>query len=191
MRTATIFGLAIAVLLSFTACDEATTPELGNTPAGVLGLIEEAFNNRNIDLLARCLASGFTFYFDEDDVGGGPGDYIIPESWGRDKFLEVARKMFDQAYDIQMDINASNVGTPDDDAVVYSANGVEVRLLVFVDATNGFLADGVCDFEFVDAGSGAPDNWVIRNCWDRTWPTGSGGRSVNRASIGFILAVFE
>ena len=194
MKCGMVIGLVLAFLLSFTACDETVGTDDGwppSWPAGVLGLIENSFNERVINDLEYCLGAEFTFYFDEDDVGKDSGGYTIPESWGRDKFLEVAQKMFDEAYSIQMEINTSNVGTPDDDDVIYSAGDVEVRLLVFVDATNGFLADGVCDFEFVDKGSGAPDNWVIRNWQDRTWPPGSGGRNVTPASVGFILALFE
>jgi hypothetical protein len=192
MRNGIIFTVIIVLLLSFTACDDGGTPPiLGNTPAAVLGSIEEAFNSRDIDGLAGCLADDFTFHFDPNDIGSQIGDYTIPDTWGKEEFLGAVGKMFDEAYDIQMDINTSNVGTPDDNDIEYFAQDVEVNLLVMVDATNGFLADGVCDFEFVDAGSGAPDNWVLRNWRDRTWPTDSGGRTVNRASVGFILAVFE
>ncbi len=185
MRTGAILALALAVLLSFTACDETVVIDdwpPGNTPKGVLELIEDTFYSRDIDDLGGCLANNFTFYFDEDDVGDGPGDYIIPESWGRDKFLEVAGKMFDEAYDIQMDINTSNVGTPDEGDTIYFARDVEVRLLVMVDATSGFLAQDYCDFEFVNDDSAGYDNWLITNWWDHT--------SEGISSVGSILAWF-
>lgn len=192
MRTVTILALAVAILVSLTACDETTAPEPGNAPAGLLALVEEAFNNRDIDLLARFLASGYTFYFDEDDVGTGPGDYVIPESWGKDEFTVAAEYMFEQAHTIEMEVDTSNVGTPGNDDTIYFAGDIEVELLVMVDAVNGYMAHGFCDFEFVDTGAGAgPDNWVIRNWWDHTSVAGSGGRNITPASIGFILVVFE
>jgi len=191
MRTTLVVGLALTVLLSFTACDDGTTPTLGNTPAQVLRSLIYAFNSRNIGTLGNALVSDFTFYFDEDDVGKQIGDYVIPESWGKDEFTVVAGYMFEQAHTIEMEIDTSNVGAPGDDDNIYFARDIEVRLLVMVDAVNGYLADGVCDFEFVDVESGEPDNWVISNWQDRTWPTVSGGRNVTPASVGFILAVFD
>jgi hypothetical protein len=194
MRTVLVAGLVLAFLSSFTACDETVVIDDGwppSQPAGILELIESSFNERVIGDVEDCLTADFTFYFDEDDVGKQTGDYTIPESWGKDKFTEVAGYMFNEAHTIQMEIDTSNVGAPGDDDNIYFARDIEVRLLVMVDAVNGYLADGVCDFEFVDVESGEPDNWVISNWQDRTWPTVSGGRNVTPASIGFILAVFD
>jgi len=58
-----------------------------------------------------------------------------------------------------------------------------------VDATNGFMADGFCDFEFEDTGSGRPDNWVINDWWDKTAPYGTLGSAMS-VSLGYILAGF-
>jgi hypothetical protein len=75
--------LAIPILFlffPFTACDDSgttPTPPLDLTePANTLETVERAFNDKDSNDLALCLTDDFTFYFDKDDVGGGPGDYI-------------------------------------------------------------------------------------------------------------------
>jgi hypothetical protein len=189
MRNGITFAVVVVLLLSFTACDDGTTtplPPPGNTPAQVLRSLIYAFNSRDIETLDAALAEDFTFHFDPNDVGKQVGDYTIPESWGKEEFLEAVGNLFLEAYDIQMDINTSNVGTPDEDDTTYSAQDVEVNLL---DATNGFIGDGFCDFAFVNEGANGADDWVISDWWDKT---GYGGtfESVGMWSLGKILAWF-
>jgi hypothetical protein len=183
VRKLTLVGFVVTLLLTFTACeDEGTAPPPPppldlSEPAKTLEAVEQAFNDRDSDDLALCLADAFTFYFDEGEVGDEPGDYVIPESWGKEEFLEAVGNMFAEAYSIDMDINTSNVGTPGEYDPEYLARDVEVKLLVMIDSTNGYLAHGFCDFLFAKDTSGGYDNWRIKEWWDYTsggvWSLGS------------------
>jgi hypothetical protein len=86
-----------------------------------------------------------------------------------------------------MEIDTSKVGTPGEDDTTYLAENVAVRLLVMVDATNGYQAHGFCDFGFTNDTSGGYDNWRIKDWWDLTPDK---FESTNWASIGWILAYF-
>jgi hypothetical protein len=185
MKYVTLIGFAVVALSAITACDdEGTTtppPPLDlKEPAKTLEAVERAFNESDSDDLGLCLADAFTFYFDEGDVGGGPGDYVIPESWGKEEFLEAVGNMFAEAYSIDMDIDTSKVCTPGEGDTEYLARDVEVKLLVMVDVTNGYLAHGFCDFGFAKDMSGGYDNWRIKDWWDRT--------SEGLESLGLALA---
>ncbi|UCE26437.1 MAG: hypothetical protein JSW52_08785 [Candidatus Coatesbacteria bacterium] len=178
----------LASLFAFTACEDGGTtplppPSLDLTePAKTLEAVEQAFNEKDLDDLALCIADTFTFHFDEDDIGGGPGDFIIPETWGKEEFLKAVGYMFADAYSIDMDIDTSNVGDPEEGATEFTAENVLIELLVMVDATNGFLARGFCDFGFAKDTSGGYDNWRITDWWDYI--------SDGPSSIGSILAWF-
>jgi hypothetical protein len=191
MRTVAIMLLVVAILLSFTACDDAgTTPISGNTLAQVLRSLIYAFNSRDIDTLGNALANDFTFYFDPNDVGSDVGSYIIPDSWGREDMLAVCENMYDVAYHIDFDVEYETVAGPDDGVGESTANDVQVRLLVMIDATNGYLAQGFCDFRFVnECGDGAA-SWVITDWWDKTAARGT-YESAEVESLGRILASFK
>jgi hypothetical protein len=188
MRTVAIMLLIVAILLSFTACDDdgsttPTPPPLDLTePANTLEAVEQAFNDSDSDNLASCLADGFTFYFDKDDIGGGPGGLIIPETWGKEEFLKAVGNMFTEAYSIDLTVVTVNVGDPEDGAIEFTAEDVHINLLVMVDATNAFLANGFCDFRFIKDASGGYDNWRIIDWRDRT--------SEGLWSLGLILAQY-
>jgi hypothetical protein len=190
MRKVPIVISAATVLLFFNACEDGGTTQPPPPPYEIISLIESielSFNTRDIDDLKMCLASDFVFYFDPKDVGDEPGDYIIPETWGKEEFLEAVGNMFAEVYSIDMDIDTSNVGTPGEDDTTYSAENVEVSLLVMIDPVNGCLAHGLCNFRFAKVTSGGYDNWRIEDWWDYTHVY---SESDNRASIGWILAYF-
>ena len=190
MKSITTVGLIIAVLLSFTACDdEGTTPTLGNTPAQVLRSLIYAFNSCNIETLDAALADDFTFHFDEDDIGNVIGDYVIPATWDREDFLAACGNMFTEAYSIDLDVAYESIGGPEDGATEFTARDVYVRLLVMVDATNGFRGQGYCDFRFVNEGADGTDDWLITDWWDYTAARGTYESSVD-TSLGLILAGF-
>ncbi|UCE26436.1 MAG: hypothetical protein JSW52_08780 [Candidatus Coatesbacteria bacterium] len=191
MRTLAITLLTGSVFLSFTACDNggSTTPTFGNTPAQVLEALERAFRDRDAELLDGLLDTDFTFHFDENDIGKDVGGYTIPESWDKENFLAACEKMFDDAYSIDLTVSTENVGEPDDGATAFTAENVPVNLLVMVDATNGYLAAGFCDFVFVNDDSAGYDDWSISDWWDKT--AGGGTLSITGyESLGVILANF-
>ncbi len=190
MKSITTVGLVIAVLLSFTACDDdGTTPTLGNTPAQVLRSLIYAFNNGDIETLDGALADDFTFHFDPINVGTVIGDYVIPDSWGREDFITACGNMFTEAYSIDLDVAYESIGGPEDGATEFTARDVYVRLLVMVDSTNGFIGDGFCDFRFVNESADGTGNWVISDWWDYTAARGTYESSVD-TSLGLILAGF-
>jgi hypothetical protein len=182
----------VAILLSFTACDDAgtTTPPLGNTPAQVLRSLIYAFNSRDIDTLDTALADDFTFYFDPNDVGNIIGDYEIPFSWGREDMLTACGNMYDLAYHIDFDVEYETVTEPDDGATEYVASNVYIDILVMVDSQNGYVASGPCDFGFENSGYAGYDDWVITDWWDRTSSYGT-LVSPSPSSLGRILAAFK
>jgi hypothetical protein len=151
-----IFVLLFAAgVLALSGCIFSTPPDEGDdgaagffSPAGVVELIEDAYSDRDDELYKKCLSPNFTFYFDSNDVGQDVGGYIIPTSWGYDDEVEAVENMFDQAHSIDIDLTSSNIGEPESDETVYNAPSVHIRLLVMVDAGNGFLADGFVEFEF-------------------------------------------
>jgi hypothetical protein len=184
MRTIAITLLVVAILLSFTACDDAgtTTPPLGNTPAQVLEALERAFQERDAELLDGLIDTEFTFHFDPKDVGKQVGDYTIPAMWGREETLAACGNMFTEAYSIDFLVVTKNTGEPDDGATEFTARNIQVTLLVMVDSMNGAQADGFCDFGFVNDDSAGYDDWTIIDWWDRT--------SEGLWSLGLILVQY-
>ncbi|UCE26435.1 MAG: hypothetical protein JSW52_08775 [Candidatus Coatesbacteria bacterium] len=180
----------MASSIAFTACDDdwSTTPlpPQGNTPTEVLVSLEYAFNNRDIDTLGAALADDFTFHFDPLDVGYDVDGYIIPDSWGRDDFLAACGNMLENAYSIESEIASESIDDPDEGIDEFTAYTILVRFSVKVDAQNGYWAQDVCDFRFVDKNEDGTDNWVISDWWDdflyRTF------ESPIHVSLGWILA---
>jgi hypothetical protein len=195
MRNITFIWLVVVLLLTFTACDdEGTTPppdngEDGRTPAEALEALEDSFNAHDVELFKDVLAPEVIFHFDPNDVGDDVGGFIIPESWGYDDLVSAVGNMFDQAYSIDFSVSTADVGDPDEGATEYTAEAVHVRLLVMIDAGNGFLAEGFCGFRFINAGFGNNDDWVITDWWDYTAPAGT-FESAEMPSLGKILAGF-
>jgi len=191
MRNVTAAGLVFATLLSFTACDDGgtTLPPFGNTPAQVLEALERAFQERDAELLGQLLDTDFTFYFDPNDVGKEVGDYTIPESWGREDMLTACGNMITEAYSIDIRLTSTEVGEPDEGATEFLANNVQIRLLVMEDPVYGALAQGFCDFGFVNDDSAGYDDWTIIDWWDRTAVSGT-FESTEESSLGEILALY-
>lgn len=171
------FGTVVVVgVLAVNGCifgtpppeDDKTRAGLGS-PAGVVEYIEDAYIARNIEDYKKCLSTNFTFYFNEIDVGKEVGDFTIPESWGYDTEVQVIENMFDQAYDIDIDLVSETVGDPEPNDDTYTAYNVQIRLTVMIDATNGFIADGFVDFEFESYnGEKGEKLWRVINWWDKT-----------------------
>ncbi len=179
----------LLILTTLIACDDITTPD-GNTPAYVLELLEESFNRQGISVLDGVLSTDFVFYFDPKDVGKDVGGFIIPLSWNRDDHMTACGNMFEQAYSINFNINTTLVEDPEEGATTFEANDVPIRIVVMVDATNGFLADGFCDFELTNDDSAGYDDWKVSKWYDDTSPRVSTGLSSTGvpSSLGSILA---
>jgi hypothetical protein len=159
-------------------------------PAEALEALEESFNGRDIGLFKDVLAPDVVFHFDPHDVGGSVGDYIIPESWGYGDLTSAVGNMFDAAYSIEFMVSTVNVGDPGEGAEGFKANNVLIDLLVLVEPTYGYGAHGLCDYEFVNAGFGLSNDWVITDWWDKTASYGTYG-SPSPSSLGRILAAFK
>ena len=190
MRPITLLTV-VFTLTTLVACNDTISPQ-GNTPAYVLELLEESFNRRGISLLDELLSTDFVFYFNTNDVGKVIGEFTIPVSWGRDSHMEACSNMFSQAYSIDFEVVTAGVEDPEEGATTYVAKNVQITILVMVDATNGFIANGFCNFELTNDTSGGYDDWKVSEWYDRTSAGGSAGLSntPTAKSLGLIFAMF-
>jgi hypothetical protein len=191
MKHVTLLTVAFA-LLTLIACEDSTGPQ-GSTPIYTLELMEESFNRQCplcISLLDDLLSDDFVFYFDPSDVGQEIDGFQIPASWTRDHHLRACENMFEQAYSINLNFNTTDIDDPEEGAPSFEANNVLTRLLVMVDSTNGYLADGFCDFEFTNDTSAGHDDWKVSKWYDHTWSWNSSVLSSNETptTLGKILA---
>jgi hypothetical protein len=192
MRPVTLLFVVFA-LATLIACNDDTITPQGNTPADVLEILEESFNRRAVSVLDGVLNDDFIFYFDVNDVGHEVGGYIIPASWGRDDHMAACGNMLEQVYSIDFIVNTTDIEDPEGGATVFEANHVPARLLIMVDANNGYLAQGFFDFELVYDDSAGYDDWKVSDWYDDTCPGLSGGLSSTGVehSFGTILAMFR
>jgi hypothetical protein len=196
-----IVGLIVTAFLALACGEEEGVTKPGperlepTTPAQVLTNVAVSFNQRDIDLLKAMLSPNFIFYFDPRDVGLSPpgSQYVIPETWSREEFLQAVSNMFRKAYSINLSIPTSRVGTPGENETTYLAENVSISLLVMVDELNGYIADaGYCNFEFerYEAASGKK-YWRLINWWDRTSEYFDESTGVAPISLGRILSLYR
>ncbi len=181
---------ALAAASAFLACGEEEVTPSGppyalTEPKYVLADVEYAFNHRDIELLDKCLADNFVFYFNPADVGDTVGDYRIPESWTKTDFLAASKNLFDQAYSISLNIDWEGIGSPASDGTEFYASNVQFDFTVMTDAINGYYATGYFNFSFRKLNSGT---WRLIRWWDHT--SGFAGGSAP-ASFGKILALYR
>ncbi len=197
-----IVGVIVGTALLALSCGEEegiTRPRIPVTnpvyPADVIENVEHSFNQKDIDLLKRCLSPDFVFYFDPDDVGQNPpgSTYIIPESWSYTEFWIVARNIFERAFSISLYIPANQIGTPDPGQNKYRAEDVSISLLVMVDEYNGFIADsGYCNFAFeAYYNEKKGKRWRLTGWWDFTSAYADGMPNLVPTSLGKILAMYK
>jgi hypothetical protein len=170
-------------------------PPVLTGPANVIENVEMSFNQRNIDLLKKCLGPAFVFYFDPRDVGQSPpgSQYIIPASWSYTEFWSVVNRMFERAYSVSLRIPSSQIGTPKPGEDRYEAKNVSVSLLVMVDEYNGFIADrGYCNFAFgTHYNEQKEKRWCLAGWWDFTSSYADGAPASMPFSLGMILAMYK
>ena len=201
MKKVAFVFVAVAVLTL--ACGEeegVTRPRIPVTnpvyPADVIENVEHSFNQKDIDLLKKCLSPDFIFYFDPDDVGqnppGKPG-YKIPASWSYTEFWKVVLNMFQRAFSVSLYIPASQIGTPDPGQNTYKAEDVSISLLVMVDEYNGYIVEsGYCNFAFeVYYNEKKEKRWRLTGWWDFTSAHADEAPSLTPTSLGMILAMYK
>ncbi len=195
-------GVVVAAALLPLACGEEegiTRPRIPVPnpvyPADVIENVEHSFNQKDIDLLKKCLSSEFVFYFDPDDVGQKPPgkEYIIPTSWSYTEFWKASYNMFGKAYDVNLSIPTSRIGIPGENETTYKAENVSLSLLVMVDEYNGFIADGgYCDFAFEAYYNEQKEKrWHLTGWWDFTSVRADRLPGLEATSLGRILALFK
>jgi|GEM_PF-1918549 len=170
-------GTAVIVgILVVNGCIFGTPPDEGEeataglgSPAGVVEYIENAYMTRDIEDYKECLSTNFTFYFDPNDVNTVVGDYTIPTSWGYEDEIDAIGNIFDEAYSIDLKLTTSEIDDPASDATTFTAYNVQIRLLLMVDPSFGYLAQGFVDFEFESYTNDKGEKlWRVVNWWDRT-----------------------
>ena len=174
MSLRTIIIVSALVLVALVSCDEnADRIYDPNSPYGILMGLVNYFNNHededNIKRVNNALSSNFIFYFDHDDVGTYVGDYVIPVSWTKTEMMSAVRNMFNQAYSIELQIpilddGEGAFGKPNEGDTSFSKNDISINLLVMVDATNGYIVDDLCNFEFH---KDETSKWNVAIWWDR------------------------
>ncbi len=191
MRPITLITV-VFVIATLIACDEDTITPQGNTPAYVLELLEESFNRQGISVLDGVLSTDFVFYFDLNDVGKYIDGFEIPVSWNRDDHMRACGNMYEQAYSIDFNIVTTGIEDPEEGAITFVANNIQIRIVVMIDATNGFVATGFCNFELTNDTSAGYDDWKVSKWYDKTVSAGSAGLLSVRetSSLGSILAMF-
>jgi len=169
--------------------DETNEPNL-TSPTETLREFMNAHNNYKEPLaysfLEQTINSDFTFYFDPKDVGKWTSKgYQIPESWGRDEFLQVCKNMFDKAYSISFTIAGLDEGLGEPQGNEFTANDVQINILLYIDQTRGYQAIGTVDWKFK---KDSDNKWRISEIHDHTSP---GIFSNVSTPYGYILALFH
>lgn len=163
------FAAAGCIFSPETPEDIVKDPITPDSPENVIFNLELSYNKRDINLYKQCLSPQFTFYFNPIDVGNDVDGYIIPDSWGYEEDWLATQNMFDQAYDISMQLPENDIGTPPDGVNLYTVDNITVSLLVMVNADNGFIANlGTLEFTFETYDSNGKTYWRIKDWRDFT-----------------------
>ncbi len=200
MKKVIIASAAVALLLLACGGEEGVTPRVPDrveptSPANVLKNVAISFNQRDVNLLKAMLGPNLVFYFDPRDVGQTPPEshYVIPESWSFNDFWHAVNTIFVRAYSINLSIPTGRVGTPAENETTYRADEITIRLLVMLDAVNGFIAEeGYCDYKFerYDC-AGGKKYWRLTAWWDQTSEFDDENPGIAPTSLGRILALFN
>jgi len=192
MRKVIAVTTAALVLLALSCGEDETPPQQdwSASPDAVLNAVEKSFNERDHGLLKYSLDhDAFVFYFNPQDVGSYVGGYIIPESWTYAEFYQACGNMFDEAYEISLQIPP--IGAPPEGATTFIAYNVTINLLVMTDEENGYRADkGYCNFKFKKFIENGEVRWRLVQWWDFSIAYDGGGRS-SPTSFGRILVMFR
>ena len=158
------------------------SPYEPSEPKYALANVELAFGYMNADLLDSCLDRGFKFYFDLNDVNEEANGYVIPEYWSKADILQAAGNMFARVYATSLSNNWRTIGSPAPSENTYFVSGVALRIVVMVDAINGYAVnDGTCDYEFAQDVEGA---WRLTRWKDRSRECGC----IDPFTLGRLLA---
>ena len=167
MRPINVVIAYVVTLSVFVGCGEIgidPPPPLpyANDPLEVIFRIEIAFLVHNLPELQEWLDEGFTFYFNEDDVGDEFGDGTIPESWERYEFLEAVSSLFEYRGGFGLLMTPGTLDGPEGENPVFTAKDVEVTFLIDDDLNRRLEIGGTFDFDFVCLGLNAKGEYVWR-----------------------------
>ena len=164
------------------------TPIPPKAPKNVIYNLELSFNKRDINLYKQCLSPNFTFHFHPDEVGLEVNGYVIPETWSYEEDWAAVRKMFGDAYNINMYITENDVGNSNEGVTTYTANHVRMELVVTFDTgfwIKSYRATGTFKFEIYRKNGNV--YWRITDWWDEFGMVLKGDST---APIGMIKAYF-
>ncbi|MEE8638961.1 MAG: hypothetical protein V3T41_00980 [bacterium] len=199
-RIITLTTAVTVAALALTCCDKTVIngeipPPEPTSPANILKSVEISFNQRDIDLLKRALSPNFVFYANPGEIGrprpeGTP--YRLPLSYSFTEFWHIAYNMFNSAYAINLSISIGGAGEPGPEESTFRTGDVNVSLLVMVDETSGYMAEGYCYFEFEKyKNEQGRDRWRLTNWWDNTEGGGEGPAGVEHVPLWYILSMYE
>jgi hypothetical protein len=187
-----IVALAGALLL---ACGEEDvtdpkTPEyrIPNSPVNVLKNIRLSFNVKGYNGFRECLSPDFVFYFNPNDVGQTVEGYKIPVSWNRVEMLAAIKNMFNKAYDINLNIPTTGVGTPGSEDTTWRVDNVTITLVLLTEPGVGYrIGAGYCNFEFERYEVNNNYRWRLITWWDYT----SESRDGTPETLGKLLTLYR
>jgi hypothetical protein len=162
--TVRISAALLLVILAFAGCSEDTTkPEVPTeqtyaaeraTLEGVVSLLAEAYEEKDIEKYRACLHPGYEFWFAEDNVDDPGWDWT---AWiGLSEDAAVTDTMFMSQHVTDVRIAFTNLTTPGD-----SANFWEYQDVFGADTVLVFWAEFGVDMHVVeDSGEQEIDHWV-------------------------------
>jgi hypothetical protein len=192
-RTIIVAAALAAALLIACGEEDITDPEgpryfTPASPVNVLRNVEKSFRIQGFNGFRDCLSPDFVFYFNPNDVGEIVEGYKIPVSWNRVEMLAAIRKMFNQAYGIEMVIPTNGVGTPGSEDTTWRVDNVTITLVLLTEPGVGYrIGAGYCNFEFERYENDGDYRWRLTTWWDYT----SESRDGEPASLGRVLAVYK
>lgn len=180
-----------------------------NTPVNAVRLLEWAWDHRNCEVLSPLFTDDFVFVFAIGDSAGNP---YRSSPWTREDELAASCNLFQNAVDVQLDLDRTPVALPDDrpgkDPKWHKSIRTPVSLRVTIDQGGGPEVLEVSGFaklytvrgdsaaippDLVARGFG-PDStrWWFDRWEDETLPAGgSGAHPTQGRSWGAIKSLFR
>jgi hypothetical protein len=191
VKTRVILLFAIVFVLILAGCDEDKTTvdtQKDNsltTPGLTLHQLELCWNGSldTSEYSSLLVNDGsYRFNFNPNDVGYYVSGYIIPVYWTKEQDKQSTQKMFTEAHKIELTIVNWQDFNHEVDGNSFTAENCHVQLYLYPESDDfAYLADCMCDFEFVNVDG----KWLIK-----TWSYQNTGAENEPSSLGMLRAVY-